>query len=812
MATQQAPILEKQVKLDNTVGNANYTQAYDSMALTPTALGEFGSKLALTASTTLAQKRGYEAGKDPHGTLLPAITATDKAYADAYVTQAQNTLGLQATKLMNEGQAELAKAWKLTPDMLSAYTKNMSEGLNDIINNAPMQAQPGLAAQFNNNLMQSASNLNLKMIGQQKQQALQNATLFNNSQLSSIYEAARGGNVDAAQKMHDDMIARSKSMQATGMISPLQSEASAKSARMSLYSGIYSGQAVEAFKNKKADQFLSDLLEKKPEGMNTLEWESIAKNVMSEVSLQESFQQRNETSLYSEANRLLNENLITPDFIAQLESETTDKAKFNNFMSQVAAYQRKHYKSNEQVATLMPNWTSPYAMAVANNKIKNMALVQAGQDVQQRAANNGRNLDDFEAQAEAMATAGGPIQNFTQQMNAGFLSGNPQLMTRNLNAYRALRNANPKVLNGMDKKAEAMMTNFESQLEDGNAPDVAAQKAQEIVQQKTPEQMEINNALIRDWETSTVNTPSRLNSWASQFADLGDGAKINNLPYFAIHAKNIFKSNMALLNGDKEGALKMTKEGLDRAWGVTEVNGKPEYVFQPIEQTIGLDAGANPLIKHDLYEQIQRQIEPMKLAFEEGQKNKDNRMSFYYRLAPRPSYEQFKQAQMTLAKISKEKPDRTSSFSGTPLSPIPVTAKANPEWDEAINLVNQFKNDPIKIEKVYSDKRVEPFEIAIQANPGLQQDAQGIIGSYNVSMRMNNGPSAPMNGWFSGPLSEPVYMPNQQQIRSRYFELVGLNPSGMSAFDMNQHRIAKKKFMEANHLDDSINQLGRGFR
>ena len=908
MATQQAPILEKQVKLDNTVGQANYTQAFDNMALTPTALGEFGSKLAITASTTLAQKRGYEAGKDPHGTLLPPLTLTDKAYADAYVTQAQNTLGLQATKLMNEGQAELAKAWKLTPDMLSAYTKNMSEGLNEIINNAPMQAQPGLAAQFNNNLMQSASNLNLKMIGQQKQQALQTASLFNNSQLASIYEAARGGNVDAAQKMHDDMVARSKSMQSTGMITPLQAESSAKSARMSLYSGIYSGQAVEAFKNKKADQFLADLLEKKPEGMNTLEWESIAKNVMGEVSLQESFQQRNETSLYSEANRILNEGTLTPDFIAQLEAETTDKTKFNNFMSQVAAYQRKHYKSNEQVATLMPNWTSPYAMAVANNKIKNMALVQAGQDVQQRAADKGRTLDDFEAQAEAMATAGGPIQNFTQQMNAGFLSGNPQLMTRNLNAYRALRNANPKVLNGMDKKAEAMMTNFESQLEDGNAPDVAAQKAQEIVLQKTPEQMEINNALIRDWETSTVNTPSRLNSWASQFADLGDGAKINNLPYFAIHAKNIFKSNMALLNGDKEGAMKMTKEGLDRAWGVTDVNGKPEFVFQPIEQTIGLDAGANPLIKHDLYEQIQKQIEPMKVAFDEGQKNKDNRLSFYYRLAPRPSYDQFKEAQKVLAsrkpvklptagllekgnidlfnrpevknedgsistvrsmsanidgkevllptvsddgKILSDKEaiaqykkrgkhlgkfnspeqateyakklhqqqeqyylnsSKSTGFAGTPLSPMPGNVKPDKEWDDAINLVNQFKNDPIKIEKVYADKRVEPFEIAIQANPGLQQDAQGILGSYNVSMRMNNGPSAPMNGWFSGPLSEPVYMPNQQQIRSRYFELVGLNPSGMSAFEMNQHRIAKKKFMEANHLDSSINQLGRGFR
>lgn len=810
MATQQAPILEQQVKLDNTVGNAPFAQGFDSMALTPTALGEFGAKLAITASTTLAQKRGYEAGMNPHGSLLPPLTLTDKAYAQAYIAQSQNTLGLQATKLMQEGQAELAKAWRLTPDMLSAYTKNMSEGLNDIINNAPLQAQPGLAAQFNNSLMQSTGSLNLKMIGQQKQQALQDATLFNNSQLSSIYEAARGGNFDAAEKMHNDMIARTHAMTGSGMITSLQAESTAKSARMSLYTGLYTGEALKAFQNKKADQFLADLLQKKPEGMNSLEWESIARNVMGEVQLQESFQQRNETSLYSEANRLLNEGMLTPDFIAQLESESTSKPRFNNFMAQVAAYQRKHYASNEKVASLMPQWTSPYAMAVASNKVKNMALIQAGQDVQQRAADKGRTLDDFEAQSEAMATAGGPIQSFTQQMNAGFLSGNPKLMIRNLNAYRSLRNSNPKALNGMDQKALAMMTNFESQMEDGNAPEIAAQKASEVVQQKTPEQMEINTALVRQWENKVVNTPSRLNSWAAQFADLGDGAKINNLPYFAIHLKNIFKSNMEYLNGDVEGATKMTKEGIDRAWGVTEVNGKPEYVFQPIEQTIGLDAGANPLIKHDLYEQIQKQIEPMKIVFEEGQKNKDNRLSFYYRLAPRPSYEQFRDAQKTIAEISKM-PHKSTSMSASPLAPIPGRIEANPKWDEAITIVNQFKNDPIKIEKVYADKRVEPFEIAIQANPGLQQDAQGIIGSYNVSMRMNNGPSSPMNGWFAGPLSEPVYKPNQTQIRQRYFELVGLNPSGMSALEMNQRRVARKKFLAEEGIDDSINRFGRGF-
>jgi hypothetical protein len=811
MATQPIPEFGSQVKLNATVGNAPYTQSFDSMALTPTALGTFGSQLAITASTTLAQKRGYEAGQNPTGSILPPITMADKAFADTYITQSQNTLGLQATKMMQEGQAELAKAWKLTPDMIATYTKNMSEGLNDIIDKAPMQAQAALANQFNSNLMNSSASLNQKMIGQQKQQALQNASLYNNSQLSSIYEAARAGNIDSAKKMADDMVSRTKSMSSSGMYTPLQAEAARKSAQNSLYTGLYTGEALKAYNNKNADQYLAELLTKKPDGVTTLEWEGIARNVMGEVQLQESFQQRNETSLYSEANRLLNEGMLTPDFIAQLESESTSKARFNNFMAQVATYQRKNHGDNQKVSALMPQWNSPYAMATASNKTKDVALIQAGQDIQQRAADGGRTLDDFEAQAEAMATAGGPIQSFTHQMNAGFLSGNPQLMLRNLNAYRALKNTNPSVLNGMDKRALAMMTNFESQMEDGNDPDVAAQKANEVVLQKTPEQMEINTALVKQWESTTVNTPSRLNSWASQFADLGDGATVNNLPYFAQHVKNIFKSNMEYLNGDVVGATKMTREGIERAWGVTAVNGKQEFVFQPVEKTIGLDEGANPLIKHDLYEQLQTQIAPMNAAYDEGKKKGDNRISFKYELAPRPTYEQFIQAQKVIHQKTHE-PRKPTGFSGTPLAPFPQSIPEDKAFDEAINTVKQFKDENIKIKRVFDSGKVEEFQIAIAANPGLQQDAQGIIGSYNVSMRKDNGPSSPMNGWFAGPLSEPVYMPNQNRIRQRYFEMVGLNPTGMTTQQIYERYVAQKKAREEAHVDSSINRLGRSFR
>ena len=85
---------------------------------------------------------------------------------------------------------------------------------------------------------------------------------------------------------------------------------------------------------------------------------------------------------------------------------------------------------------------------------------------------------------------------------------------------------------------------------------------------------------------------------------------------------------------------------------------------------------------------------------------------------------------------NKNKEPRTiSGFSGTPLAPMSQKQPEDKAFDKAIDIIKRFTDDSIKIRRVFDSKRVEEFEIAIAANPGLQQDAQGIIGSYNVSMR-----------------------------------------------------------------------------
>src|SRR6266436_5989549 len=95
-----------------------FVSAMNDLATTPTVLGKLASNLTTSSSNKLMDKWGYELGANPHGNLLPAITDADKRFQIAYTNQAQATLGLHANKLMLDGQSELEKAYKLTPDMV----------------------------------------------------------------------------------------------------------------------------------------------------------------------------------------------------------------------------------------------------------------------------------------------------------------------------------------------------------------------------------------------------------------------------------------------------------------------------------------------------------------------------------------------------------------------------------------------------------------------------------------------------------------------------------------------------------------------
>ena len=132
--------------------------------------------MASNASQTYQKMRGIEAGKTPGNDLLPSITEADKAFAEGYSAQAQQTLSLQAQQMMMQGQLDLNNNYKLSSGDIQAYQKNMAQGLQKIIEQAPYTIRPELANQFSGQLQQDVYNYNNKLLTQQKTEAKENAS------------------------------------------------------------------------------------------------------------------------------------------------------------------------------------------------------------------------------------------------------------------------------------------------------------------------------------------------------------------------------------------------------------------------------------------------------------------------------------------------------------------------------------------------------------------------------------------------------------------------------------------------------------
>ncbi len=270
-----APIqtLQPQVKLNIEEGVPNFGAAFRDLAFTPTALGQFGSQLALQSGIKMAQMRGQNLGQNPEGELLPPITDVDKAFVDSYSSQAQATLGLQANRMLDKAQEDLHKAYKLTPGMIQDYEKNMGEGLQDILEHAPSTIKTQLQSQLGNQLLNSSHQLNMQMIGQQKEEAKSQQQAYASKQLEKMHNAAMNHNPELAKKIYENASSIADANLSSGMYKPLQAESAKSTVKLSYYSSIQIAQALQARDEHKLEPFLNGMITNKPPKLTWGEWE-----------------------------------------------------------------------------------------------------------------------------------------------------------------------------------------------------------------------------------------------------------------------------------------------------------------------------------------------------------------------------------------------------------------------------------------------------------------------------------------------------------------------------------------------------------
>src|SRR5690606_24144363 len=272
---KETPILQKQESPSFQSGQPNFQSAFSSAAFSPNALAELGNKMSLNASLKMAQDLGMEYGKTPEGDLLPPITKTDKAFVDAYSSQAEVTLGLQVQSMLMQANQEMAQQYRITPDMIKTYASNMAQGISETLKHAPNTIKPSLEAQFANQLMQTTHRFTMNMIEQDKQIAKQKSAVWHAQQLNTMHNLILDDKIEDGAKVYNDIQRRIKNELSAGMINPQQAYTLETESKLNFYSSMMIQKAIDARSNKRVEGFLASLPENKPKELTWGEWEHV---------------------------------------------------------------------------------------------------------------------------------------------------------------------------------------------------------------------------------------------------------------------------------------------------------------------------------------------------------------------------------------------------------------------------------------------------------------------------------------------------------------------------------------------------------
>lgn len=798
MANQEVKPLQSQVKLDATVGQAPYSASFDAAALTPTLMGQLGASMSLNAAQELSKRRGIQAGMNPSGDSLPAITAADKSYVDAYQNQAQATLTNQAQVLFDKSQESMASLGNLSAGSIAEYQKTLHEGLGDILEMAPNDVKASLANQFTQQIESSSHHYRLQMNAQQKQASLSKSNAALSQITQQIHGAAMDGNTALADRLHKDSVAMIDRGQGSGMYSASQAQTLKHTSRLTLLSSLEIKKGLEAKRAGKMDTYLDNLADetKKPQDISWTDWESVRSNSAKYLKNIRSLESQHQQIIASNGYVDIAQGTMTAEKMEQLRGDLNESPLlYNNLAISFASQQRaRNAKSNDD-NHYAQEWQNIDALRDATPKKIDGAFNQLVGMKLQQAQQMGNPISQEEAEFQTAASSAVPVPAYNRKLANYLTSGNPDLMVQGLQDFKRLNaysgNKTSAVLS--NPKAMAMMNTFEGFLEQGKDSQTAAAMAEEIVYKKTPEQIELNSAQIQRQLTKHGSTPSSLNSWVNRLAGVGSDTTIVNQAALTSTVVGMYKENMQWTNANEDVSVGMIEQAFNKAWGISEVNGKKEMTYLPIEKTIGLDKGAVPIMQLQIAEQIKMQVADTRRAYDQGQSE------FYYQVKERPDYDEF---------INSKNAIREKGLS-------------DPLYATNSGIVKQFESGaPVELERVYRSGSKESFTANIISNAfqGIDQSTGQLKGDYDIGLvNKTTGANESFIGIFGSTHITPVFRPNVQHLKNSYLQINGINPQDFTREETQKKIDAFKKKQQSEQdslplIQQSVNTFARGLR
>jgi hypothetical protein len=758
MATEDLKPLNRTTGLGSGVAVTDFHQSVNEFASSANTLGQMGSKMAQTASNAFSEKMGYESGANPTGNLFPSFTESGKHYEEAYKSSAQASLSTKLNSLLSEGQIELAKLPKLTPDAIKSFNENMPKGAQSIFDQAPDDVKVNLKKSFENSMIQINGSLNTKMLTRQKQASHDNQISYGNSKAIGIYDTAKSGQFKAAESELNSVIENNKRSLDAGIIDKKENDALNSQAVMSRNKGAYDNLYDVAISKGEGDDFLYNFSKNKPVELNYQQWEEVKSSLGKKIRVDKFLKESEQQSLIS-AFKI--KDVLTPDNVITLKDKLSD-TQFYKFMYDYKVRSISRIKKEDSIQNTAKVWSDNKGFSALSNKEKSEGLAAITKNIQKNMVDpeSGDPLYT-EAQAEraAVKSAGGPIPSYVDGVEKQMLSGNGEQMTMSAEAYEDINRNHPNNL-PLSTKAKATMLAFTDRLQKTGNADLAAQEANQIISHKNSEQLEFAAKMVADYGKVNFKTSAKVVAFAKNL----NGINLNELQSqyeYSYEAKRRFNENLDLTMNESS-AKKLTQEEMASLYGHTNVNGKKQLVKFPIERTVNMPEtkSSAAIINSDIAAQLKSQYAETNRLYDEIGENGQRKSPFYFRITKEPDIKAAMEASKNLENLNSLDPDEKKYYA---------------ELKKNMKVLDDFNNfNQIELEQVYPDGTA--YKHVISAKAGLlmtrnDDPANPVIHGYDLLSTQEGGGTGPIHGSNQATINGFKYNPNQERLGQVFFEL-----------------------------------------
>jgi len=613
----ETPIFEKTEKLETSGGVQPFGEAARQNAASANILSSMGSNLAIGAATKRAELSGLEMGKEPKGDVFPAFTATDKAFEQAYRTQAQATLSLQGQELMNQSLLAVQSAPQLTPEVIQEFEASTRKGFDEIAKNSPSADQASLMNSFNNSLMENSQKLQTNLLKQGQAQAAdtRNSALSNNS--TNMFESIVNGNTVGAEQARNNAVTSVVEMFNSGQISGSQRDAKLQEIKLSFITGEEYSKLLEAKKDGNLGKALSDFGKSERDDMTTVEQMQVGQKLLALIKSDQATDNMHQSNLVSDSKAKLELDSVTSADMNRYEEEMT-KENFDAFIVNANKKTSKNIEKLDKVNAVLDNYGSSQTPNFASTADINAAYDAKVLGLKQ----NNPDMPDDVARGMAANNAGFPIPAHIDHMDALATSTSGTDIETAGRLISALEQSNPSNLDGLSKTSRGMVMAYDKLTGRGLSPQNAAAEASKAIFGVTETEANARNLKWKAEDERVFGsqtrggTQDRINniiSGSRGLVGLGKKEKIDNEVDYSLAVQQSYRENYDMF-GDFDTAKEMTRKEFAESAKRSSFNNavgddEPSVTMGSIEMSYDLAPGTEYYVKDEAAIQLQPFIE-----------------------------------------------------------------------------------------------------------------------------------------------------------------------------------------------------------